>query len=102
MTTSRRVAPSRLFARKALALWPDPADRLAAEYSDFADVARSAFPEPTKFHLAVGLDRYEIVHPWPAQGVILIIEARLMENGTVELVNFVTTDIPDSPADLDP
>jgi len=100
VSTNRRVAPSRAFARKLLARWSNPSDHVAAQYSHITDEARKAFPEPTEFHLAFGFDWHQIVHPWPEQKVIIVVDAQLMEDGTVTMVDFQTMDLPDSPADL--
>ena len=94
MTSRRSVGPSKTFAQRALAEFPGPVWSFAPQYSEIADVAGRAFPESTEFHIGLGLDWYRFVHSWPERGVLLAITARLLEGGTVKLVDYESVAIP--------
>lgn len=97
MSSNRSVAPSEHFAKKALLQFPDG---FAPIYSDLADQARRAFPWETEDHVALGLQLHKVTQAWPDRKVIIIADALLRENGTVELVDYEVVPWEDSPADL--
>ena len=99
MSTNRRVVPSRHFARRALREFPDG---FAPIYSDLADKARKAFPWDTELHQALDQRLIQLDQPWPERGLILVAEAYLNDDGTVELIDYQMMELPDSPGDLDP
>jgi hypothetical protein len=92
------VAPSEHFARKALAEFPGPVWPFAPQYSEMREVATRAFPESTEFYLELGMDTVTFTHAWPERRLVIIVHARLLESGTVEIVDYETVTLPDSPS----
>lgn len=95
MSTNRSVVPSRLFARKALTQFPDG---FVPIYSDLTDKARRVFPWDTELHLALGQRLLQIDQPWPEEGLIVIADTYLRDDGVVELVDYEVHSLPDSPS----
>jgi hypothetical protein len=61
------------------------------------EVAARAFPESSEFYLELGMDAVTFTHAWPERRLVVIVHAQLLESGTVEMVDYETVRLPDSP-----
>ena len=64
------------------------------------DEATKAWPNPTGLHFMMEQEVLRWVHWREERALMLLVEARLRQDGSVDVVAFEVIEIPESPADL--